>query len=374
MRELIRVDASEVEAFRVQFESALRGTGPAILPVTDGRSGLGGYVHDDVALVIETSGSSGAPKQVGLSAAAVLASARASHGRLGGAGQWLLALPVNYVAGAQVITRSLDADIEPTTLGAGPFTPEAFVRAATTMSGRRKYSSLVPAQLARLVEFAETSTSARQVLSEFNALLIGGQSTPAQLVQRATALGLSVVTTYGSSETSGGCVYDGIPLEGVRVKIDEQGEILIGGDILATEYVSGAPEREVFIEREGRRHYATGDLGRLDSGRLIVQGRSDRVLISGGVKVSLDAIESCVTQSQYPSAVAVAVENQTWGQRPVLVVEGAGDAHSEHELKAIIQEQLGKVAVPDRIVWVSLVPRLVSGKPDLVAIARLTTQ
>jgi O-succinylbenzoic acid--CoA ligase len=374
MRELIRVGASDYDAFRVQLEAALRGRGPAILPVTDGRVGLEGYVHDDVALVIETSGSSGVPKQVALSASALLASARACHGRLGGLGQWLLALPLNYVAGAQVVVRSLDADIEPATLGSGPFTPESFVRAASAMQQGRKYSSLVPAQLSRLVEYAESSGSAREELASFDALLIGGQAAPVQLINRATALGLSVVTTYGATETSGGCVYDGIALEGVHVSTDAEGQVLISGDILATEYISGAPATESFSEIDGRRTYSTGDIGRLESGRLIIQGRSDRVLISGGIKVSLDAIEACVTQAQYPVSVAVAVASEAWGQRPILVVEGTGEGHSERELEAIVLEQLGKVAVPDRIVWVAELPRLASGKPDLVAIAALVTQ
>lgn len=374
MRELIRVDASDYDAFRAQLETALRGTGPAILPVTDDRVGLEAYVHDEVALVIETSGSSGAPKQVGLSAQALLASSRASHGRLGGPGQWLLALPLNYIAGVQVLIRSLDADLEPVTLGHGPFTPEGFVRAASQMTASRRYSSLVPAQLARLVEYAETSAAARELLSSFDALLIGGQSTPVQLVNRANAVGMSVVTTYGSTETAGGCVYDGIALEGVHVSTDEAGQVFIAGDILATEYVSAPSHSNPFTEVSGRRTYATGDLGRLVSGRLVIEGRADRVLISGGIKVSLDAIESCVTQAQYPTSVAVAVENEEWGQRPVLVVEGAGDVQSEQQLRAIVQEQLGKVAVPDRIVWVVDLPRLSSGKPDLVAISALASQ
>jgi O-succinylbenzoic acid--CoA ligase len=341
--------------------------------VTDGSGHLEGYVLDDVALVIETSGSSGTPKRVGLSAQSLLASARASHGRLGGKGQWLLALPLNYVAGAQVVVRSLDADIEPITLGAGPFTPESFVRAAMSMDAPRRYTSLVPAQLARLVEYAEASTSAAEVLASFSGILVGGQATPTALVRRANTLGMSVVTTYGSTETSGGCVYDGIPLEGVRVEIDDAGQVLIAGDILATEYVSGAPAKATFTAREGVRFYATGDLGRLDSGRLIIEGRTDRVFISGGVKVALDAIENAVVQANYPNAVAIAVDDSAWGQRPVLVVEGSGDADSEDQLRAIIREQLGKVAVPERILWVVSLPRLSSGKPDLVAIRALAT-
>lgn len=373
MRELVRVSATHREAFTRELERALRGTGPAILPVLDERLGLEGYVHDDVAVVIETSGSSGAPKRVGLSAAALLASARASHGRLGGPGQWLLALPLNYIAGVQVLVRSLDSAIDLVSLAAGPFTPEAFIRAASTMGDVRRYSSLVPAQLQRLLEFARGSTSAREILSSFDAILVGGQATPAGLIQQSAELGIPVVATYGSSETAGGCVYDGIALEGVTVDVDAHGQIHIAGDILATEYVSGGPETDAFSQRNGRRSYATGDVGRLDSGRLIVDGRLDRVLISGGIKVALDAIEDCVAQADYPTAVAVAVDDATWGQRPVLVVEGTGDTASEEQLRAIIQEQLGKVAVPDRIVWVTDLPRLRSGKPDLVAIRSLAT-
>lgn len=377
MRELVRVPTLDFDAFRVQFEAALRGSGPAVLPVTDDRVGLEGYVHDEVALVIETSGSSGTPKRVGLSTAALVANARASHGRLGGAGQWLLALPLNYIAGVQVVTRSIDAGIEPVRITDGPFTPEAFVRAAATMTQPKKYSSLVPAQLARLVEYAETSASAREQLASFSGLLVGGQATPKQLVLRASSLGLAVVTTYGSTETSGGCVYDGIPLEGVNVDIDDQGIVRISGDILATEYVTGGPGYDAFVEVGERRSYVTGDIGRLESGRLIVEGRSDRVLISGGVKVSLDAIERSVAGSAREGvgdAVAIAVDDVQWGQRPVLVIEGIGGTEAEQQLTAIVQEHLGKVAVPDRFVWVAHLPRLASGKPDLVAIGLLATQ
>ncbi len=371
MRELIRVSSDDPRVFRAELEAALRGTGPAVFPLPEAARELDGEVNDEVSLVIQTSGSSGAPKRVGLSTEALLASTRATHGRLGGPGQWLLALPVHYIAGAQVLVRAIDAGIDPTYLPAGPFTPEAFVRAVSTMHEGRTYSSLVPAQLQRLVEFAESSESARSILASLDAVLVGGQYTPHALVQRATALGIAIVTTYGSTETSGGCVYDGIPLEGVHLEVDGAGQVLISGDILATEYISGEVYNDRFTRVAGRRWYATGDTGHLQAGRLTVEGRLDRVLISGGVKVSLDAIETAIEGTDYPVAVAVAVTDSIWGQRPVLVVEGAGDASAEDQLRAVILEELGKIAVPDRIVWVPTLPLLSSGKPDLVAIAAL---
>jgi O-succinylbenzoic acid--CoA ligase len=373
MRELIRVSSDDPRAFRAALEAALRGTGPAVLPLPGAVGEHEGEVNDEVSLVIETSGSRGAPKRVGISTEALLASTRATHGRLGGPGQWLLALPVNYVAGAQVLVRAIDSGIEPAYLPSGPFTPEAFVRAVSTMNDGRTYASIVPAQLRRLVEFAVSSESARSIMATLDAILVGGQHCPEPLLRQAQNLGLAVVTTYGATETSGGCVYDGIPLEGVHLEVDGAGQVLISGDILATEYISGDVENERFTRVAGRRWYATGDLGHLEAGRLTVHGRLDRVLISGGVKVSLDAIEMALEGTDYPVAVAVATDDAIWGQRPALVVEGAGSAAAEDHVRAVILEHLGKIAVPDRIVWVTSLPRLVSGKPDLVAIAALAT-
>ena len=178
----------------------------------------------EVALVVPTSGSTGEPKGALLTAAAVHASARATHDRLGGPGRWLLALPPTHVAGLMVLARSLDAGTEPVAVDrTGPFDPDRFAAAAAGLpDDAPRYVSLVPAQL-RLLLDAGTD------LTGFDAVLLGGAAAAPALLDRARAAGVAVVTTYGMSETCGGCVYDGVPLDGVEVGIDPDGRIRLGG-------------------------------------------------------------------------------------------------------------------------------------------------
>ncbi|WP_296607118.1 AMP-binding protein, partial [Nocardioides sp.] len=183
--------------------------------------------------VVETSGSTGTPKRVLLSRAAVLASVHASARRLGGSGRWLLALPPTYVAGLQVICRSLVAGHEPVLL------EDDFAAAAR----RADYVSLVPTQLHRLL-----ATDA-DALRSFRTVLLGGGPIDAALRQRAADAGVRVVATYGSAETAGGCVYDGMPLDGVGVAIGDDGRVRIGGPVLFDGY-AGDPARtaEVLVD------------------------------------------------------------------------------------------------------------------------------
>ncbi|MGH1526940.1 AMP-binding protein [Leifsonia sp. L25] len=238
----------------------------------------------NVALVIETSGSTGVPKRVALSADALLASAAASAGALGGQGQWLLALPAHYVAGAQVLIRSLAAETEPVQYGEGHFDAERFADAADRLDHDLRYTSLVPAQLARLVERAEGgSRRVAAALRRFDGILVGGQALSPSLRDRAERLGARVTATYGSSETAGGCVYDGVPIGTTLVRASD-GQLEISGPVLAEGYL-GDPERtaRAFHEADGVRWYRTGDLGEVSAeGRVSVFGRSDNVIISGG--------------------------------------------------------------------------------------------
>ncbi len=168
-------------------------------------------------LVVETSGSTGEPKRVLLSRAAMRASADATHERLGGPGQWWLTLPPSYVAGLQVLFRSVRAGTTP-------------VDDAASLSGERRYVSLVPTQLSRMLD-----TDAA-ILKGFDTVLIGGARLEPQLRERADNAGVRVVTTYGMSETCGGCVYDGRPLNGVKVSTSDDGRIRIGGRVLFDGY------------------------------------------------------------------------------------------------------------------------------------------
>ena len=332
--------------------------------------GEGERAPQNVALVIETSGSTGVPKRVALSVDALLASAAASAGAMGGQGQWLLALPAHYVAGAQVLVRSLAAGTEPVIYGDGHFDPLRFAMLAGALTDDLRYTSLVPVQLARLVEAGEGgAVDVGAALRRFDGILVGGQALDPRLRERAEALGARLLTTYGSSETAGGCVYDGVPI-GPTVVREVDGLLEISGPTLAEGYL-GDPERTAaaFHEEDGVRWYRTGDLGEVRDGRVSVRGRSDNVIISGGEKVLLDAVERLVrTRAELGDAVVVAVDDARWGQVPVVVATGAADLA---ELRALVADRLGRAAAPSRIVTVAELPQLSSGKPDRVTAAQL---
>ncbi|MFL0713644.1 MAG: AMP-binding protein [Microcella pacifica] len=202
-RPLAVVDTADPLQCRAALREALSGDGPAVLF----RGGGVNPVHtapleveQRIAVVVETSGTTGRPKRVALSADAVLASAAASQSALGGPGQWLLALPVQYIAGINVLARSLAADVEPVPVPPGRMSGARVLAAIEQMSQPTRFTALVPAQLARLVDDAEMDAPLREALAGFSRILVGGQATPAPLVERATALGWRITRTYGSSE------------------------------------------------------------------------------------------------------------------------------------------------------------------------------
>lgn len=370
------VDSSRPDEVLTAIADALAGGGPAVVP-RPGGGAVGGWpeAHDrvaqNVALVIETSGSTGVPKRVALSGDALLASAAASAGALGGQGQWVLALPAHYVAGAQVLVRSLAAETEPVFYGAGHFDAERFAGVAESLQHDLRYTSLVPVQLSRLVEAAEAgSRRVGSVLRRFDGILVGGQALAPVLRERALQLGARIVTTYGSSETSGGCVYDGMPI-GTTVVRESRGQLEIGGAVLAEGYVGDAERTAAaFVEHDGARWYRTGDVGHVDeSGRVTVLGRSDNVIISGGEKVLLDAVERAVQElTGFEHAVVVAVDDAEWGQVPVLVLEGVAPLGLA-SVREHVAARVGRAGAPALILEVERVPRLASGKPDRVALA-----
>lgn len=346
------------------LRDALSGSGPAVFAGRSSRE-LPPEVPHRVALVVQSSGSTAAPKRVALSADALLASAAASESAIGGPGQWLLALDTHYIAGINVLVRSISAGTEPVDVEAG-FTANGFVAAAEQLEHPLRFTSLVPAQLARLLDAPE----ALGVLRRFDRILVGGQSSPRALLDRAAELGIAVTRTYGSSETSGGCVYDGRPIGATQVRIVD-GEVRIAGPTLAEGYLDD-PERTdaAFITDDGLRWYRTGDLGELVDGMLSVTGRMDDVIVSGGVKVSLGEVERLVRgETALTDAVVVAVDDARWGQVPVVVSTRTMELA---ELREIARLALGVAAAPARLVVVDDIPLLSSGKPDRLAIrARL---
>lgn len=399
------VDSRQPEAVFVALREALSGTGPALVPrdpgarssyegvradaerpggENDGSAlrwpGSGDVVAQNVALVIETSGSTGVPKRVALSADALLASAAASAGAMGGQGQWVLALPAHYVAGAQVLVRSLAAETEPVFYGDGHFDAERFAALAEELTHDLRFTSLVPVQLARLVEAVEAgSRGVARALRRFDGILVGGQALSPALRERAESAGARVVTTYGSSETAGGCVYDGVPI-GTTVVREVDGLLEIAGPSLAEGYVGDAARtRAAFHEADGQRWYRTGDLGRVEGGRVTVLGRADNVIISGGEKVLLDAVEQVVRAiAGLESAIVIAADDAEWGQVPVVVAPVPAGSRAEvrserflREVRAVVTDRVGRAGAPARVVAVEYLPVLSSGKPDRISAARL---
>jgi O-succinylbenzoic acid--CoA ligase len=309
-----------------------------------------------------------------------MANARAGLGRLGGAGTWVLALPVHFIGGLQVLVRSLDSETEPILLTRESFNTAALIDALSVRpEHERLYMSVVPVQLGRIVEHVEHDPAALAIVCRLSAILVGGQRTSPSLLTRARALGLPVVTTYGATETAGGCVYDGLPLHDVKIHVRPDGRIEIGGNILATEFIGDSVmTAQRFSEADGVRWYLSDDIGEYREGSLTVQGRNDRVLISGGIKVNLELVEE-VTESirECAYAVAVSLADQEWGERVGLVVEldpeeTSADPRSLAELiKAIVRDELGVAATPREVRLVEQLPRLSSGKPDRLVCAAL---
>jgi O-succinylbenzoic acid--CoA ligase len=362
------------------LRAAVLGAGPA---VALGGAGLPNEVPPGTAAVVTTSGSTGVPKSVVLSRNALISSAYSTAARIG-EGAWLLAVPATYVAGVQVIVRALLADREPAVVS-GRFRPEPFAAAALGMASHAdgvrvpSYTSLVPAQLERLLDAAEHDTTVAQALRSFEAILIGGQALAPAVRGRAEELGARIVRTYGASETSGGCVYDGVPLDGVDMRIAD-GEVLLSGPTLAEGYL-GDPGRtaSVFpIDAAGTRWYRTGDGGEIVDGILQVSGRLDNVIVSGGVNVSLDRVEAVVrAMPGLASAVVVPIPDAAWGQGSAVVVPGLAAAEEETVLarvREIVGEAVGAPGRPARVVAVEELPALSSGKPDRAALRAMLAQ
>ncbi|WP_243233392.1 AMP-binding protein [Microbacterium sp. CIAB417] len=378
MARLITSSADDPLVLQDQLRAALDG-GPAL-----GLGLLGGEpeaVPEGTAVVIGTSGSTGIPKRVVLSADALRASAEATGARIG-TGRWLLALPAGYVAGLQVLVRSILAGTQPVVLSDG-FSPTSFAEAVLSnvrSTDEAMYTSLVPAQVASLLD-AIDEPGVRAALGTFRAILVGGQALPDVLRERADEAGLRIVRTYGSTETSGGCVYDGIPLDTVTVRAVD-GELRIAGPVLADGYLGDPALTDRIFHRDDRgiRWYRTGDLGIVEDGVVRVHGRADNVIVSGGINVSLDRVERIVRRVPgLTSAVVVGVDDERWGEASVIVaVRGEALRRSEAEqlehARTAVAEEIGKHARPARLILVDELSTLPSGKPDRDAISRLAAQ
>jgi o-succinylbenzoate---CoA ligase len=359
-RPLTLVPAPEVSVATVR--AALDGDAPlAVLPagppavVAAARAVLRPEepLEPGADLVVVTSGSTGGGRAVLLSAAAVRASAAATLERLGGPGHWLLALPVSAIAGLQVLCRSVLAGSPPTVRS-----PEEPLSAAVArMPAGRRYTALVPTQLRRFLA-AEAGA-----LRAFDAVLVGGAATDAALLRRARQEDVRVVTTYGMTETAGGCVYDGHPLDGVKVRV-RNGGVELAGPTLALGYrLDPVGTGAAFAGG----WFATRDAGSLDGdGRLTVHGRLDDVLVTGGINVAPQAVEAALREHpDVADAVVFGRPDDEWGQRVVAaVVPAGGSAPDLAALRPWVTERLGAPSAPRELHLLDAVPSLHTGKPD----------
>ncbi len=359
------------------LSAALDGSGPAICPLSPElpapalaallaalrpaavvtADGERPYERDPVpvaageaAVLIATSGSTGEPKIVELSADALRHSAAATLRRLaaGPGDRWLCCLPTSHIAGIQVLVRSLVGETE-------PIIHERFDAAAVARRAAAAHVALVPAQLRRLVD-------AGADLSAFQTILLGGAAAAPELITAARAAGGRVVTTYGMSETCGGCVYDGMPLDGVSVDVGADGLIRLAGPVLLSGYRLRPDLTAAALDG---RWFVTRDLGVLDDGVLRVLGRADDVINTGGEKVVAGAVERVL--ASHPAIKDVAVVGRAdpeWGQRVVAVVVPSGPAPALDDLRTWVRRRLPACAAPRELELAAAIPLLPSGKPD----------
>ena len=424
--------------------AALDGSGPAILPLDAGlpasalaklvatlapdtvedpdgvitvRSGWKKAVPEGTAVIVGTSGSTGAPKGVELSAAALVRSARASLARIGAqpGERWLCCLPVTHIAGIQVLVRSLVSGTDPVVADRAD--------AETVAACGCAHVSLVPTQLRRLLDIDVPTRRGRPAgLARFSSVLLGGAAAPASLLDAARAARIPVVTTYGMTETCGGCVYDGIPLDGVRVQLRDESDVLAGEDAADPGRLPGIPrdredpfpraaaaippDRAAFPPRppghppgtpagriwiggpvlfSGYRcgpaepsrsdgWFRTDDLGRLDSsGRLTVSGRAGDVINTGGYTVIPGEVAAVLqTCPGVKDAAVVGQPDQEWGERVIAAVVPAdpADPPALELLRLHVRERLPRYAAPSKVVMVDAVPMLPSGKHDIARLRR----
>ncbi|MDO5722821.1 MAG: AMP-binding protein [Flaviflexus sp.] len=331
------VGTPEIRAFAEAAHTSLAGGGePILLDAPGTRGPAPGQIRADTAVLIRTSGSTSAGKLVEITWDQIRASTAATHEALGGEGPWLTCLPIEHIAGAQTVLRSVLAGTEPIPFRLGDSVPTG------------AYLSLVPTQLRRALADPAVTDS----LTAARAILVGGQACPAELLERGRAAGLTLVTTYGMTETCGGCVYDGTPIGSAHITLADS-RIIITGPQVASGYCGG----EDFAGR-----LETNDAGRWEGGRLTVLGRLDDAITTGGLTIMPAAVENHLAAAGI-HAVAFGVPHPEWGQALVILTEKCEDKERIRPLA----RQLGPEFSPKGVACLadfalSAFPTLASGK------------
>jgi O-succinylbenzoic acid--CoA ligase len=331
---------------------ALNGSGPALRFAAEHNPYLTS-VPESVALIVATSGTTGKAKEIGLTARALLASARTSADYLGAApgDTWSLLLPLTHIAGINVLIRSIELGREPIDLRNPK--PENLANA--------DFTAIVPTQLHRALH--ESDLLLRHFQSAHR-VLVGGAPLAPDLRKSAIEAQIKVTSTYGMTETSGGCIYDGVPLPGTEVEL-RQGRIAIKGPTLASFYLPSKPGEVIEEVADSDGWHLTNDLGTFEAGRLIVTGRIDDVIISGGEKISLRRIEEFLTPLLAGETVAFTAADPKWGERLAIATTATIEDDQWQVLQDEIRLSLGRHAIPQDIYRVAEIPKSALGKVDL---------
>lgn len=343
-REVRTVDSTwNLGELMARIAKALVSDGPALAltPISSES------VSTRTALVVTTTGSSGQAREVALSASALLTSARASNKFIGAefGNTWSLLLPLTHIAGANVLIRSLELGTTPTNLiGYEGNYPKV------------DFTAIVPTQLFRALNGDQNLL---QHLQDAKAVLVGGAALTSSLRSQAESAGINVIETYGSTETSGGCIYNGIALDGVEVKLGESNRIAIRGKVVAHD----------LVDHEG--WYYTSDAGHFDNGKLIIDGRIDEVVITGGENVSLTAIERVLSQTLPDLQVAAfAVADAEWGQAINLAVVGS-NTDVEVKIQEALAQEIGNAAKIKKFHYCTELPLIGIGKVNRRALMEI---
>lgn len=342
-RELLQLPGQwSIAQVQGALKAALDGSGPALaFGSTTQRS-----VDANIAVVIPTSGSTGNAKEVALSADAIIASARAAHQYLGAqqGEQWSLLLPINHIAGVNVLVRSLELGSRLLDCrSSAPATPAEF-------------TSVVPTQLFRALNGDDQLLAH---LTEARAVLVGGAATPVPLMAAAISRNINIVTTYGMSEMSGGCIYNNEPLTGVDARVDQHGVIVLRGPMRASTYLG---DESAWRKTTDGEWFVTSDIGEFRDGKLFVHGRVDDQIISGGEKISLSLIErELCAKFQNQSFMTFPLPSLEWGTTLGLASDGELD---RDEIKSHLREKFGAHAVPKEFLASVGLPYTSIGKPD----------
>jgi O-succinylbenzoic acid--CoA ligase len=345
-REIVSLEPTRALAEYVSaLQKALTSDGPAL--------GCGPIhstsVRSDISLLVATSGSTGSPKEIGITSAALLASANASNKYLGAVrgSTWSLLLPLTHIAGINVLVRAMQLETAPIDL-----------RNHVGEYPHADFTAIVPTQLFNALN---ENSDLLAHLKGAKAVLVGGAALSQELRAQGIAAGINIVTTYGMSETSGGCVYNAEPLDGVAFELTENGQIKISGPVLAD------------VKKENG-WFITQDLGKIIDGKLQVIGRVDDVIISGGENISLSAVESEINK-KFPNlqVAAFATSDSKWGQ-VLHVAAQTNDESIKEQIMNLVAQSIGNYAKPKSIVLVDKLPLIGVGKVDRISLAKLVNQ